>query len=126
MLRKVSRLLLVLALAGSLGLHWALLQSAAWVGMAVSFSQTAPLREALAKTFDGKHPCSLCKMVAEGKRSEKKQETLQPLVKLELFFVPSCITLLAPALDPLSFTPVEAMTARNEAPPTPPPRQLPG
>ncbi len=40
-----------------------------WVGMAISYSQdSSSFSEALAKTFDGKHPCKLCKFVAEESR----------------------------------------------------------
>jgi hypothetical protein len=74
-LYRLTRLAIVVALACSIGLHWGFLQSVAWVGMVVSYSQDAPLREALAKTFDGKHPCPLCKEIAKGKQSEKKSES---------------------------------------------------
>ena len=56
---RFPRFLIVLALAGSIGLHWAFLQSVAWDGMVISYSEDAPLSEALAKTFDGRHPCFL-------------------------------------------------------------------
>jgi hypothetical protein len=72
MLSRAPRLLVVLALACSIGLHWAFLQSVAWVTMVVSYSQNATLKEAVEKTFDGQHPCALCKQVADGKKSEKK------------------------------------------------------
>ena len=62
--------------------------------------KSAPLTEALAKTFDGRHPCSLCKMVAEGKRSERKQEAQPTVARLELFFTPGRFTIYPPSLDP--------------------------
>ena len=43
--------------------------------MVVTYSQNAPLSKALEKTFDGKHPCTLCKEIAKEKRSEKKKDT---------------------------------------------------
>jgi hypothetical protein len=49
---------MVAALACSLGLHWGLFQSVAWMRMVIHYSQAAPLTEALAKTFDGKRPSS--------------------------------------------------------------------
>ena len=63
---------MVAALACSVGLHWEILQSLAWVKMVVSYSSAAPLKEALQKTFDGKHPCSLCNEIAKGRQSEKQ------------------------------------------------------
>jgi len=67
-------MVIALALASSIGLHWTVLQVVAWAGMIVSYSQEAPLGEAVVKTFDGEHPCNLCKQIAKGKQSEKKSE----------------------------------------------------
>jgi len=64
----------VLALVSSIGLHWAFLQAMAWTGMILTYSQEGTFREALAKTFDGQHPCSLCKQIDVGKKSEKKSD----------------------------------------------------
>ena len=71
-LRRFPKAAMVMALACSIGLHWAFFQSLAWVGMVVSYSQEASFTEALVKTFDGSHPCALCKEIAKGKQSEKK------------------------------------------------------
>jgi len=51
----------------SLGGHWALLQTSAWVGMIVQYSQRAGLKAGIAQTFDGEHPCSVCKAIQDGK-----------------------------------------------------------
>jgi hypothetical protein len=72
-----SRWLVVLALTLSLGAHWALLQSVAWVGMMAAYSRDGFIAEALSKTFDGQHPCCLCKMIQQGRAAEKKQEPQQ-------------------------------------------------
>jgi len=112
----------VLTLTLLLGCHWAFLQSVAWVGMVVQFSQEAPLSEALLKAFDGKHPCRVCKFVAEGKKSEKKQEARKPVTRLDFWFVAG-----QPALEPPTQVPPigsqpSTYADRTEAPPTPPPR----
>ena len=70
------------ALVVATGGHWAVLQSVAWFGMFVNFSQTAPVMVALEKTFDGRHPCKLCKVVQAGQESEKKQEMQKLETKL--------------------------------------------
>lgn len=57
----------------SLGLHWALLQSVAWTGMLIRFSAQGSFMDAVAMTFDGEHPCSLCKVVTQGRAGEKQQ-----------------------------------------------------
>ncbi len=73
-LAALAKSLLVLALVISLGLHWGFLQSVAWVGMVVNFSQDASFAEAWSKTFDGKHPCKLCTSIKKGRAEEKKQD----------------------------------------------------
>ena len=93
-------MLLVAALAISIGLHWAVLQSVAWVGMVVNYSQSAPLAVALARTFDGRHPCKLCKLVNEGKKSEKSQELQKPAAKIDFFLSQNPVTIFPPVLAP--------------------------
>jgi hypothetical protein len=119
---RLSRLLVVVTLCLTVGLHWTVLQSVAWVTMAIKFSQTAPLAEALVKTFDGKNPCQICHLVAEGKKADRQQEAQTPTVKLELFLV-SCPVALYP---PVSQTPAESRavlpSSRDHAPSLPPPR----
>jgi len=124
-LRKLAHWLIVVALVFSIGAHWAILQSVAWLGMAVSYSQNSSLKEALSKTFDGFHPCKLCKVVQEGKRSEKKQDAPKPFNKIDLIAFSTTLTLDGPAVDLISFGPMGVASPPGESPPTPPPRQIP-
>jgi hypothetical protein len=57
-----------LALLQILGGHWALLQTSAWLGMIVQYSQRAGLKAGLVQTFDGDHPCPVCKAIQETSR----------------------------------------------------------
>jgi len=114
--------LAVITLTFALGGHWAILQSVAWVTMVASYSQTAPLKAALVKTFDGQHPCSICKFVANGKKSEQKQETRKLSLKLDFFLTPTRVAIYPPSPAPLQFSPTRSAGSRNETPPTPPPR----
>ncbi|HLH52506.1 MAG TPA: hypothetical protein VKY92_02730 [Verrucomicrobiae bacterium] len=121
-IKKLPKLLVALALAGSIGLHWAVFQSVAWLGMVISYSQQAPLTEALNQTFDGKHPCSLCNKIAEAKRTQHKSERQFEAKKLE------CVDLRRAnpvALASWYFSPrsgnIEARFVA-EPPPVPPPR----
>jgi hypothetical protein len=116
------RWLAVVTLTFVLGGHWAILQSVAWVTMVASYSQKAPLKAALAKTFGGKHPCSICKFVAKGKKAEQKQETRKLLVKVDFFLTPTRVAIYPPSPAPLQFSSTRSAGSRNEAPPTPPPR----
>jgi hypothetical protein len=66
-LTSIGRAATILALCLSLGFHWLALQSVAWTTMLVANARHVPLTEAVAKTFDGEHPCSLCHAVEAGK-----------------------------------------------------------
>ena len=110
---------LVLVIGG----HWAILQSAAWAGMIFSHSQRSTVSEAVEKTFSGKYPCKICKIVSGGKAAEKKHEMLKLETKLDFSFAVGTAWLFPPrpcrqflALDSSSLP-------RLEAPLTPPPRR---
>ena len=122
MLSRLTKPVVVVMLTLTLGLHWACLQSVAWVGMLVSFSTSSPLPVALVKTFDGKHPCNLCKFVAQGKKAERQQEMPKPLAKLDLLLVHNSVWLFPPELFPLTTFPAQPGASRSDAPPSPPPR----
>jgi hypothetical protein len=124
-LSRLPKLLLVLALASSIGLHWAFFQSLAWAQMVISYSHDAPLTEALVKTFDGKHPCKLCKNIDESKRSEKKADSDLDLKKFEFSFVSSEFIFRAPSFLDEPRLANDAAAALAKTPPVPPPRQLP-
>jgi len=119
---RIGQWLVVVALVVATGGHWALLQSLAWVGMAVSFSQSEPLPVALKKTFDGAHPCNLCKFVAEGKKAEKHQPLLKLETKLDFFCVRGALAVFPPELAVFSSDDSLFAPLRAEAPPGPPPR----
>jgi len=114
--------LIAFLLTFAVGGHWAFLQSAAWLGMVVSYSQNAPFSIALENTFDGQHPCGLCKLVQEGKKSERQRGLLKAETKLNLLLAQARPWLLPPL--PFSLSPTEPGVARIrlESPPTPPPR----
>jgi len=121
-LSRLPKLAVVAALACSIGLHWAFFQSVAWVGMIVTYSQDAPLTQALAKTFDGKHPCTLCKQIAKAKHSEKKSAVSPLLKKLEFLSVQAQFIFAAPTNFWRLMTTEDALLSALLIPPTPPPR----
>ena len=71
LLRKIGLLLVCVALVSIAGGHWAALQVLAWTQMVNMYSRDASIVEALMKTFDGKHPCGLCRKVDEGRQRKK-------------------------------------------------------
>jgi hypothetical protein len=123
-LLKLSKLLLILTLSVSIGLHWAALQSAAWMGMIIKYSHNGTFSEAIEKTFDGKHPCSLCKQIAKGKQSERKAESQIELKKLEFFDNTVSFVFSSPQAFRLIPERAEEPLLRANVPPVPPPRNL--
>lgn len=121
----ICRACIMLALVLSLGLHWTLLQSAAWVGMVVSYSKDASLAEALEKTFDGEHPCPLCKLVETGSQSDgenDKQTASAKVKKLDLMLA-TMESLVVPAPNVPDYLPLMQRPVLKEySPPVPPPR----
>ena len=122
MLARFGKFLVVVALVATTGLHWAVLQSVAWTTMLADNLRTQSLTEAVTRTFDGKHPCCLCKAVAAGRKSEQKREFTAPVQKLEFPPVKANFVLIAPShfqlLPPANFF-SESLTQK---PLTPPPR----
>ena len=124
MLTRLSKWMVVLTLTLSIGAHWIFLQSVAWVGMVVSYSHNGAFTEALSKTFDGKHPCCLCKFVQQGKATEKKQETQKPTKELEKCLPAGrAFAFCPPELAPTIFSAPAQADSRVESPPTPPPKR---
>jgi hypothetical protein len=113
---------MAVALTCSVGLHWTFLQSFAWSSMLVDNLATNSFSVAVQRTFDGKHPCALCKALAEGKKSEKKSGTLVLLKKFEGLNEPASLAVFLPASRPKVKPQDVLFEARLSPPPTPPPR----
>ena len=77
---------MIVAVLSATGMHWMVLQSVAWTTMLVENLQTEPLDEALVCTFDGKHPCCLCKQIAKAKQTEKKSDVQMELRRLDFSY----------------------------------------
>ena len=94
--------------------------------MLVNYSQHAPFEEAMAKTFDGNHPCSLCKQIAQGKRSDKKAVFPPTGKKFEFSYSVAAFVFAAPSDYWEALWPEDSATLLPHSPPAPPPRLLPG
>jgi len=94
---RCGKFLVVLALVLTTGLHWAALQTVAWTTMLAANLTTRSLTEAVAETFDGDHPCPLCKAISARKKSENKSEALTLKLKLEFPPLAKEFALVAPA-----------------------------
>jgi hypothetical protein len=118
---RLGHVLLIVALLAATGGHWALLQTVAWTNMLADNLRTGSLELALTKTFDGKHPCTLCKKISAGKRSEQKPELPRSGTKLEFVSERPAFVFSAPTDFQLLSGQAELLASRSEAPPTPPP-----
>ncbi len=115
---------MILALCFSLGLQWIALQSVAWTTMLVQNARHQPLATAVARTFDGAHPCDLCHAVAAGKKSEQKSQALPAIAKLDLICLSRPLRLEPPSVPYTYPRGVFVLAERSLAPPVPPPRSL--
>jgi hypothetical protein len=125
-MRAIFRVATVLMLVLSLGLHWALLQTAAWTGMIIAYSQDAPLLTAVAQTFDGNHPCPMCKAIKQGRAEERKRDQQKQSpdtdLKLKLSLPGEDFVLIAPVVLRVWVSPRPLPHSISTEPPTPPPR----
>jgi hypothetical protein len=121
---RFGKILIIVALVAATGLHWAMLQSIAWTTMLADNLCTRSLSESVVRTFDGEHPCPLCKAIAAAQKSEKKSEFTPQTQKLEFPPTKENLVLIAPSkfqLLPLANTFAESLP---QPPLTPPPRNL--
>ncbi len=122
-MNRCARHFTALLLALTLGLHWTVLQSVAWMSMLVDYSVEASFGEAVVKTFDGKHPCKLCIAVDEGKKSEREQKQLKSLDKADWLFTATTDVLVRPASLIAPIPECLPLPSFGSAPPLPPPRR---
>ena len=124
MTARYPRWLIVSLLIVAVGAHWTVLQSAAWIGMLASNLGTTSIREAWSKTFDGKHPCKLCRVVHGGKSAEKKQDNQNPQTKLDLLLIGRPSITFRWQREPFQLEPSAQVVTRSDTPPRPPPKSL--
>lgn len=128
-LTRQLRFLAVLLACLSVGLHWSAVQVVGWVGMAVDFSQTRSVADALEMTFDGKHPCKFCKLVQnQGPLSD--QESQSPKKSKSELKLP-VVSIWENPMGSMMSTPMAAIfpdesglaSMARKRPPLPPPRK---
>jgi len=110
------------------GGHWVALQCIAWGRMVAEFSHQDSLGAALAKTFSGQYPCSLCLKLRNGVQQEKQREEKLPWIKTEkmpeAIWQLRCVTAPRAPTAPRNERPFVPTLHENfiDSPPTPPPR----
>ncbi len=114
---------MLLVLFAAAGGHWMALQSWAWTRMLLSYSHKGQLVEAVAKTFDGQHPCSLCKVIEREKGKEQQPSRAVSLENQAAFVAPVATAMVK--TEGVSWTletPHRLGELRAEQPVAPPPR----
>lgn len=90
--------------------------------MLVSYSRDATLIVAAEKTFNGEHPCGLCKVVKSGRDDEQKQAVVKLIVKLDAVLAGTAGLTAPQASEWKYFVNVPLVASQSLAPPTPPPQ----
>ena len=122
---NIGHAAVVLAMFIVAGGHWGAMQTVAWAGMLWNYMQAdGSLLSGVKKTFDGEHPCPMCKSIKVAKEKERNAPvTVVALKKIESLPAPTCAAL--PLRDCRDFVfPVAAevkLAARADAPPVPVP-----
>lgn len=121
-MQKAGRVATILALCLSIGLHWAALQSFAWTTMLIEYAKDRPLRQAIEQTFDGKHPCQICKGISLAQHVPKRQSVQVTVNKLDLICATRSFRFVR-HFEYLEYTgQATVISLREESPPVPPPR----
>ncbi len=129
-LRKLGLLFAALAFISIAGGHWAVLQTVAWAGMLHDYTQrTGSVAVAVEQTFDGQHPCELCREIATAKAKEPQENPTVPKAKDDAkvkalvadSLLRPLVRLAAETCFPRAAS--ESGPSRTEPPPTPPPRR---
>jgi hypothetical protein len=67
---RFGQLLSIIVCVYLAGGHWAVLQTAAWTGMLADYGRSHGLEKAVSMTFDGAHPCAMCRKIEVAKKGE--------------------------------------------------------
>lgn len=108
----------------SLGFQWTLLQSVAWTVMLLDRSAEMGWVQAMETTFDGHHPCALCKVVRKGRDTQQQTTILLSFAKTDMVPSDRAFELPVPETAPAERLPARDQRAarRFGSPPWQPPR----
>jgi hypothetical protein len=119
---RAGKIFVVFALVAVLGAHLAVLQTIAWTTMLADNLRCDSFSQAMTRTFDGKHPCALCKAIAAARKSERKNDVLLQKQKLEFPPFGENVVLIAPSKADVFPRKNSFAKSFVQKPPTPPPR----
>ena len=120
--QRLATTISITVLAFTLGLHWVMLQSLAWVSMTISYTGEASVYAAVKKALDTKTTCVLCRVVDAGKKAEQGDPNIIVANELE-GLIPGLHPMIArPDTSCLEDGPLATFHGWANAPPTPPPQ----
>ena len=117
-----GRTITVVTLCLAVGLHWLTLQSVAWTAMMFRNVTQVSFCQAVKRTFDGAHPCSLCRIVNKGNASDQKRDAQISSAKIDLVCISRVIRLLPDSVSIRYATSEIEISETEQSPPVPPPR----
>jgi hypothetical protein len=124
-LRFATKTIATIAICWAVGLQWFGLQSVAWATMMVRNARQATLCQALKRTFDATHPCSLCHIVNKANTSGQQRDVQTSSAKIDVACVSRRIRFL-PRVTPFQYSASSVRSSEIEySPPVPPPRLVP-
>ena len=119
-------LLMALWLSGN---HWMVLQVTVWSGMILSRSMEKGVSEAIFTTFDGEHPCPLCRIISDAQDEEQGPKVPAPhesqsKLKIDVAIASESMVLARPSLIAVVHWQgmISAYSSCESEPPVPPPR----
>jgi hypothetical protein len=115
---------MILAVLSATGTHWLALQSVAWTAMLAENLHSTSWQQAVERTFDGKHPCCLCRQIAAAKQSEKKSDVQMEIKKLDYSYTNFEFVFCPPSHFYEISTSGDAAASLTRAPSDPPPEEL--
>jgi len=121
---RFGKIFVIVVLIVTTGAQRAALQSVAWTAMLADNLRAHSFSKSVARTFDGKYPCPICKAIAAARQSEKKTEFTRQTQKLEFPPVKENFVLITPShfqLLPVADTFAGSLP---QQPLTPPPRSV--
>lgn len=76
----------------------------------------------MVKTFDGEHPCSLCKSIAKSQQHEKQQQIRVRVLKVDMLHEITALAMIPPTGEVMKEIASVSYSERAVEPAVPPPR----
>jgi len=123
-LLHTARCLALVAVLMICGGHWTAMQAIAWARMLVDYTQRSGVVMAVSETFDGAHPCSMCRAVEKGSSEQKQPDVQASVLKITMLqWQPMRLIFQEPGRIPWRISDWQ-MSARADEPSVPPPRMI--